>query len=169
MNKKRLIIYGACVVLAIFVFIIFYRPMMVKMGDAQRQMLVVEGQLFDQRGNVAVLKNLKLKGRLMRQGETSFVINEITEKGGELGLEFISITPGELRKTEQGSLKMLPISFKIESGYKGLGEFLVYLEEFSRTLTEVKELAVWMEEEVAPELSVRLLVNLYMEADDGEK
>jgi Tfp pilus assembly protein PilO len=138
---------------------------MVKMSDADRELEGLNARLLGQRANIAALKDLKLKGRLMQQKDISFVINEITEKGGALGLEFISITPGELQETEQPSLKVLPISFKIESEYEGLGEFLVYLEEFPHTLTEVRDLTIRPEEENKAELSTGLLVNLYMEAE----
>ena len=168
-RQTQLILYGLCALLIIFVFIFAYRPLAVKLRDADIELESLKTQLLSQHNNIAALKKLNLRSRLMQKEEVSQAIDELTERGRTLGLKFVSITPGKLQKSAQGNFKKLPINFKIESEYKNLGQFLAYLEEFPRTIAEAKSLSILPKEEILPELNVELLVNLYMEAEDGKE
>lgn len=168
-RKTQFVLYGFSALLIIFILIFAYRPLMIKLRDADRELKSLEAQLLSQRSNIAALKNLSLKGRLMQQKEVSQAIDEMTEEGRTLGLKFASITPGELKKSAPDDFKKLPINFTIESEYQGLGQFLVYLEDSFDSIAEVESLSIRPREENSPKLNIELLVNLYMEAEDGEK
>ena len=169
-RQAQLILYGFGALLVVISLIFAYRPLMIKLGDADRELKSLEAQLLSQRNQVAALKKLDLKGRLMQKEEVSQAIDELTERGRTLGLKFVSITPGELQKSAQGNFKKLPINFKIESEYQSLGQFLAYLEEFPLTIAEVKSLSIIRPgEETLSKLDAELLVNLYMEAEDGKE
>ena len=168
-RQTQLILYGFCALLIIFVLIFAYRPLMIKLHNADRELDSLEARLSSQRNNVAALRKLDLKVRLMQQKEVSQAIDELTEKGRTLGLKFISIAPKELQKSAYGDFKKLPINFKIESEYKSLGQFLAYLEEFPRSAAEVKTFSICPRKEILPDFNVELLLNLYMEAEDGKE
>ena len=166
--QTQLVLYGFCVLLIVFVLIAAYRPLIIKLSNADRELKRFEAQLSTQRDSITTLKRLDLKYRLMQQKEVSQALDKITEKGRALGLKFISITPKELEKSANGNFKVLPIGFEIESTYQGLGQFLAYLEEFPHTTAEVKSLSVWSREKLLPKLNITVLVNLYMEAEDAK-
>jgi len=103
----------------------------------------------------------------MQRNEIPLAIAELTEKGRELGLNFSSISPGELQETTQASIRKLPISFTIESEYKNVGQFLAYVEGFSRSIAEVESLSIRPRENNLPKLSVELVLNLYVEIENA--
>ncbi len=167
--QRQLIIIGSCALLFIIISIFVYRPLGIKIQDADRRLNTLTAQLASQRDKVSALKKLGLKRRLMQQKDVSLAIDEITKKGRVLDLKFISITPAKLQKSTQAGFKELPINFEIESGYQSLGKFLTYLEEFPLTIIQIKGLTIRPREETLPNLDVELLLNLYMEAEDGKE
>ncbi|MBL7091808.1 MAG: type 4a pilus biogenesis protein PilO [Candidatus Omnitrophica bacterium] len=168
-RKILFILYSFCALLIVFILIVAYRPLALKLGNAQRKLDSLQTQLLAQRDNIAAFKKVDLKGRIMQQKELSQAIDEITGKGRTLGVKFISITPKELQKQAPGNFKALPTTFQMECDYKSLGQFLVYLEEFPRTTAEVKNLSVRPREKLLPKLNIEVLVDLYLEEKDAKE
>ncbi|MBL7085437.1 MAG: type 4a pilus biogenesis protein PilO [Candidatus Omnitrophica bacterium] len=168
-RNTLLILYSLCALLTILILLFVYRPLALKLGAAEEKYQGLQAQLLEQRKSVAGLKDIKLEGRLMQQKEASRATDELTEKGKNFGLRFSSVTQREWRKQTQENFKALPVDFKIKSGYKNLGQFFAYIEEFPRTLSEVSTSSIRPNEENPAELDVELLINLYMQAEDAEK
>ena len=162
-SKTLLILCACCVLSGLIILIFAYRPLMVKLNDAANRLHEVETKVLNQRGAIAALEKSDVKGQMMQRNEVPLAIAELTEKGRDLGLDFSSISPRELQETTQASIRKLPINFTIESEYKDIGQFLIYVEGFSRTIAEVESLSIRPRENNPPKLSVELLLNLYVE------
>jgi len=162
-SKILLILCACCVLSGLIILIFVYRPLMNKLHNAANRLHEVETKVLNQRGAIAASKKSDVKGQMMQRNEVPLAIAELTEKGRELGLNFTSISPKQLQETTQASIRKLPISFTIESEYKNVGQFLAYVEEFSRTIVEVKSLSIRPRENNPPKLSVELVLNLYVE------
>lgn len=106
---------------------------------------------------------MRTKVEVMPRNEVPLAIAELTAKGRGIGLSFSSIATQRLRKTSRSDSRRQPITFAVKSEYRNLGEFLAYVEEFPRTLVEVESLSVCPREDNQPELSVGLVLNLYVE------
>ncbi|MCK4790293.1 MAG: type 4a pilus biogenesis protein PilO [Desulfobacteraceae bacterium] len=160
--RKLHILYACCVLSGLIILIFAYRPLMNKLHDAANRLNEVETKLLNQRGAIAASENSDVKGRIMQRNEVPLAIAELTEKGRELGLNFSSISPRELQETTQASVRKLPINFTIESEYKDIGQFLAYVEGFSRSIVEIESLSIRPRENNLPKLSVELALNLYV-------
>ncbi len=165
--RKLYILYACCVFSGLIILIFAYRPLMIKLRDGAKRLHEVETKLLNQRGAIAASEKSDVKGRVMQRNEVPLAIAELTEKGRDLGLNFTSISPKQLQETTQASIRKLPISFTIESEYKNVGQFLAYVEGFSRTIAEVKSLSIRPRENNPPKLSVELLLNLYVEIENA--
>jgi len=161
--RKLHILYACCALSGLIVLIFLYRPLMIKLHDAANRLHEVETKVLNQRGAIAASKKSDVKGRMMQRNEVPLAIAELTEKGRELGLNFSSISPRQLQETTQAGIRKLPINFTIESEYKDIGQFLAYVEGFSRTIVEVESLSIRPRENNPPKLSVELVLNLYVE------
>jgi Tfp pilus assembly protein PilO len=161
--SKTLILCVCCVLLGLIALIFGYWPLMVKLHNAANRLNEVQIELLNQRSAIAALDNSSLKADIMRQDDLSLAIAELTEKGRSLGLSFSSIAQQPLKETTQASIRKLPISFTIESGYKNAGQFLAYVEEFSHSIAEVESLSIQPRENSPTKLSVKLVLNLYLE------
>lgn len=162
-SKTLLILCACCVLCGLIILIFVYRPLMIQLHDAANRLHEVETKLLNQRGAIAASKKSDVKGQMMQRNEVPLAIAELTEKGRDLGLNFSSISPRQLQETTQAGIRKLPINFTIESEYKNVGQFLAYVEEFSRTIAEVESLSIRPRESNLPKLSVELVLNLYME------
>jgi len=165
--RKLHILYACCVFSGLIILIFAYRPLMIRLHDAANRLHEVETKLLNQRGAIAASERSDVKGEMMRQNEVPLAIAELTEKGRDLGLNFSSISPRQLQETTQAGIRKLPINFTIESEYKNVGQFLAYVEGFSRSIAEVESLSIRPRENNLPKLSVELLLNLYVEIENA--
>jgi len=166
-SKTLLILCACCALSGLIILIFAYRPLMTKLHDAANRLNEVETKLLNQRAAIAASENSDVKGQIMQQNEVPLAIAELTEKGRDLGLDFSSISPRELQETTQASIWKLPINFTIESEYKNVGQFLAYIEEFSRSIAEVESLSIGPRRKNLPKLSVELILNLYVEIENA--
>jgi len=162
-SKTLHILYACCALSGLIILIFAYRPLMIKLHNAANRLHEVETRLLNQRGAITALEKSDVKGQIMQRNEVPLAIAELTERGRDLGLDFSSISPREWQETTQAGIRKLPISFTIESEYKNAGQFLAYVEEFSRSIVEVESLSIRPEQDNPPELSVELVLNLYVE------
>ncbi len=165
--RKLYILYVCCVFSGLIILIFAYRPLMIKLHDAANRISELETKLLNQRGAIAALGKFDVKSGVMPRNEVPLAIAELTGKGIELGLNFSSISPRQLQETTQAGIRKLPISFTIESEYKNVGQFLAYVEGFSRTIAEVESLSIRPRENNPSKLSVELLLNLYVEIENA--
>ncbi len=162
-SKTLFVLQACCVLFGLIILIFVYIPLMIKLHNAANKLHEVQTELLNQHSAIAALEKSNAKGEMIQRNEVSLAIAELTEKGRALGLNFSSISPRQLQETTQAGIRKLPISFTIESEYKNVGQFLAYVEGFPRSIAEVESLSVHPREDNLPELSVELVLNLYVE------
>jgi Tfp pilus assembly protein PilO len=168
--SKALYILCACCVLSGLIILIFaYRPLITKLHDASNRLQELETELLNQRSAIAALEQPDVKGGTIQQNEIPLAIDELTEKGKDLGLHFSSISPSELQQTTQVGIWKLPISFTIESEYENVGQFLDYIEGASPIIAEAERLSIRPRGDNLSKLSVELALNLYVERKNETK
>jgi len=165
--KKPATLYACCGLLGLIALIFLYRPLLIKLQEAAGRLRDVETELLNQRSAISSLPESNLGTKIMPRDEVPLTIADLTEKGRELGLDFGSISPGALVETTQAGIGKLPISFAIESEYKNVGQFLAYVEEYPRSVTEVTSLSIRAREETLSKLDVQLAINLCVEIENA--
>jgi Tfp pilus assembly protein PilO len=138
-------------------------PLVVKLYRSATRLNELETELLTQRGVVATSDKPDTKVEVMPRNEVPLAIAELTAKGRNIGLSFSSIATQRLRKTSSSDSRRWPVTFAVKSEYQNLGEFLVYVEEFPRTLVEVESLFIRPIGDDPSELSVGLVLDLYVE------
>jgi len=105
-------------------------------------------------------------------------LDELTKKGKELNIDFISISPQSAEPIKSGQeisgaprCKMLAININMRASYKSLGEYLGLLENLESSFAIVKEFQVTKDERTFPKLIVNMKIYTYVmeEAGNGEK
>lgn len=110
-----------------------------------------------------------LRRRLPAKSSAAAILDELTKRGKELNIEFVSITPQEGRAISPpqgdnaGALKykILPIEINMRGGYRNLGEYLGIVENLETGFATVGEFHVKKDEKAPPKLIVRLVVYAY--------
>ena len=161
--SKVLVLCVCCALSGLVILLFAYWPLMSKLHNSANRLNEVQTELLNQRSAIAALDNSNVKNRLIQQNDISLAITELTEKGRSLGIQFSSIVQQSLQETSQAGIVKQPISFTIESEYKTVGQFLAYIEDSSGGITEVESLSIRPREKNPAKLSVKLVLNLYME------
>ena len=136
LTKERLIIIIAVAVVIVIlgVYLVLYRPLSNKIRTARLECNSIEAEVLQARNQIVPLKQEVTKKGLIIEEDISLAIDELTKLGKSKGLNFNSITPKEIRKSEHPQCNILPIVMDIESTYKDLGIFLGSLEGLQNSL-----------------------------------
>ncbi len=118
-----------------------------------------------------------LRDKLPSGSSASDILDELTKRGKELNIEFISIAPqeGKMISPPQGAAdalkyKILPIEINMRAGYRSLGEYLGIIENLKANFATVGEFQIGKDPKAPPKLNVRLVVYTYiLEGQSGER
>lgn len=115
-----------------------------------------------------------LKKRLPSESPTSAILEELTKRGKELNIEFISINPKPVTTpmkspaaTSKLKYKILPIEIKMKATYRNLAEYLGILENLERSFATISGFQIKKDEKIFPKLNVNLLIYTYIVEDEG--
>ena len=166
-HGKLRMLYTGCALVGLIILLFAYCPLMGKLNNAANKLGQVQAELLNQQSAIAALDSSNITSELINQDELSLAIAELTEKGRSLGLGFSSIAQQPLQQTTQTGIQKLPINLAIESEYKSIGLFLAYIEETSGSITEVESLVIRPSEENSSKLSMKLVLNIYVETENA--
>lgn len=98
---------------------------------------------------------------LPTQKELPLVMDEMTELGKSLGIDFRSIRPGEIGTDSSGSL-VVPVEMTVVSTYKELGQFIGALAALKRGLVVVDSFGIGRDQALLPRLQCHLRVKVVL-------
>jgi Tfp pilus assembly protein PilO len=165
--KKLRMLYTCCALASLIILLFAYCPLMSKLSNAASRLGKMQAKLINQQIAITALDDSNLKSQPIKQNDLSLAIAELTEKGRTLGLSFSSIVQQTLQQTLQADIQRLPINFMIESEYKNIGLFLAYIDDTFSGVTEVESLAIRPREENSSKLSLKIILNLYVEVENA--
>ena len=165
--KKPVAFCTCCGLLGLTAIASLYRPVLTKSHEAANKLSETETELSRQRAAISASQRLDRSSEILPRSDLPLVIADLTDKGRELGISFTSILPGDLRQTTQVDVGILPITCSVESEYKNIGEFLAYVEDYSRSIVEVEGFFINTNKKALPKLSADLVLNLYVDMEDA--
>lgn len=165
--KKPVTLYACCGLLGLIAVVFLYRPLLIKLHEAAGRLSETETELLRQRAALSASQKSDKIGEIRLESEPALMIADLADKGRELGVNFGSISPGDLRPTTQVDVGILPVAYVVESKYKNIGEFFAYVEDYSRSIAEVESFRIHVRKEVLPELDAELVLNLYVDMEDA--
>ena len=114
-----------------------------------------------------------LRRRIPPKSPTSAILEELTKRGKQLNIDFISITPQQpqLDLKVAPDCEILPITISMKATYRSLGEYLGQIESLQSSFATVSEFQVTRDERTYPKLAVNMKINTYMlkKDDSGQK
>lgn len=160
--NSKLVMMSAAGSVVILVAIIFIGPLAGNVRLAGERLRVLEQELDTVHRTLEKGRGIPLKGRLLAREEVSSVMDEITKQGKAFNINFLSITPLEIEKTDHPAYQRLPIGMEIESQYKDLGLFLGVMEDSTEGIVAVKKFAIRREESILPRVRSNLTLDVYL-------
>jgi len=92
----------------------------------------------------------------------------LTKHGTKLGIDFITISPKEVKESEDPRFKILPVEMRVRSSYKQLGSFLGSLDELKKGLIKVDSFDIDPHEIEKSIVATDLTVDIYFSSVEEE-
>lgn len=167
LTKERLVIVisSAVGITAVGLYLFLYQPLINKCRVIGADCKDIEARLLEARKAISSLRQDTAKRTLISEEGISLAIDELTKEGRSKGINFISITPERIEKSEDRHYKVLPIEMEIESTYKDLGIFLGSVDDLEKSLITVRSFSIAPYKEDPKRLRTKLVINMYLSAE----
>ncbi len=165
-NMRIIVATGmGALALYIFAYAIMTKEMARKYGECKK----AEGGASYARSIIESAGKDGAAKPLLAEGNIPKAIDELTKNGKAKGINFISITPRDIRKGANTQCAILPIGMNIESTYEQLGEFLGSLDKMDDALIKVESFDVFSDRKDINNITTSLVLDLYCCSESGTR
>lgn len=172
-NRKMAIPVISGVLLFLVLFFVMLAPTRRELSEKRKKWRALEVQLVAGRTKLSSFRMDKatveakvedLRRRIPPKSPTSAILEELTKRGKQLNIDFVSITPQQLQRdtTIAPDCEVLPISINMKATYKSLGEYLGQIENLQSSFATVSDFQVAKDERTYPKLAVTMRINTYI-------
>ncbi len=163
-DNLKVIIIASAALAALGVYFIVFKPLVKKLNSKYSEYKAIDSAMIKARGITGQAKDSALERSILSKKDISIAIDELTNYGQSLNIDFITLTPGNPEK--EAMYEVFPIDMEIRSGYKKLGEFLGAFNELQKSLIAVKSFSVIPEEGDSGKLKTKIAFKMYLLAQD---
>ena len=157
-EKKKIIFIPAGIVSIIIVFLYF--PLAGKITKKNKELAGLHTQLKSVNENLRIIQGLKVNKRLIKEEDSSLVIDTISKQCRSHSLELKSITQKE--KNIKDGYSLLPVYLEMEGEFKQIGLFLSFLREFEDALITVENLQIKRADMPLPKIAGVVTLAIYL-------
>ena len=157
-EKKKIIFIPAGIVSIIIMFLYF--PLAGKITKKNKELSGLNVQLKSVNENLRIIQGLKVNKRLIKEEDTSLVIDTISKQCRSHSLELKSITQKE--KNIKDGYSLLPVYLEMEGEFKQIGLFLSFLREFEGALITVENLQIKRADMPLPKIAGVVTLVIYL-------
>jgi len=172
-NKKMAVPVISGILLFLVLFFVMLAPTRGELAKKKKKWRELEVELVADRDKLSNFKVDKatveakvedLRRRIPPKSPTSAILEELTKRGKQLNIDFISITPQQLQRdtTVAPDCEVLPININMKATYRSLGEYLGQIENLQSSFATVSEFQVTKDERTYPKLVVNMRINTYI-------
>jgi len=165
MNKKTIVVISAIVAAGLFFFALIM-PLFSKASRLSSEVKALDSDLEVVREALDRSKRTKPRADFLSRLEVSIAIDEMTNVGADMNINFLSTSPQAIRQLEGMKHSVLPISMVIQSEYEDLGVFLVALEHLEKSVVTVKEFVIHGDPAVLPRLITEIVVEVHLKENE---
>lgn len=148
---------------------IFFLPHMKELRSKYIDCKLCESQVIDARNLIdAVSKLDKESGArvLISEKEAASGIDDFTKHSKSLGINFLSMKPGNVMIPEGMPYKILPIEMEIEATGEQFVRFMGTIDELKKAIVTVKSFNITPNKDDGRKLKVNMVIDLYLSLKD---
>ncbi|MDO8536127.1 MAG: type 4a pilus biogenesis protein PilO [Candidatus Omnitrophota bacterium] len=167
-NKTITVILSIAIGASLIYAILFF-PRMKELRAKYVDCRSCESQVAEARNLVeAVSKLAKESGArvLISEKEAASGIDEFTKHGKSLGINFISIKPGNVTIPEGMPYKVLPLDIDIEATGEQFVKFAGSIDELKKAIVTVQKFDIVPNKDDPKKLKVNMVINIYLSLKD---
>lgn len=161
---------AAVLIAAILVYLVIFVPVIRQLQVKYTECRVMESQIADAQNLIAYADKIdsSCRGRvLVSERDAAQGLDEFTAHAKSLGVNFISMKPGDIIMKEGGVYKILPVELEIKTTGKQLVDFMGSIDELKKVIVTVDSFNITPDKEMRDELDVDMVINIYLSAKDG--
>ena len=170
-DNQTIAVIAAIAVIIVLAFGIFFFPRMKELRGKYIDCRACESRVVDARNLIeAVSKLNKQSGArvLISEKEAATGIDEFTKYSKSLGINFISVKPGDATVPQGKPYKVLPIEMEIESSGEQFVRFMGTIDELKKAIVTVKSLDIIPDDGDGRRLKVDIVINMYLSLKDDD-
>jgi len=165
---KKFIVMIAVVVLVAGISFSLFGPLLSKVRRVGGEVKVLEREMLAARDAIKMQEKFQRTGSLLTRQKVSLAIDEMTKTGATLGINFLSISPQRIMKTNNSEYPVLPIQMDLRSKYENLGLFLGSLEVLKESIVTVRSFEMDSDQNDSLQIETTLVVEIHLrEGEDG--
>ena len=148
---------------------IFFFPRMKELRAKYMDCRSCENQVVGARNLIEAVSRLDKESgtrTLISEKEAASGIDEFTKHSKSLGINFLSMKPGNVIIPEGVSYKILPIEMEIESTGEQFVKFAGSIDELKKAIVTVKSFDITPDKDDDRRLKVDMVINLYLSLKD---
>ncbi len=167
--NQTIAVIVATAISILLVYGIFFFPRIKELRAKYLDCRLCESQVVDARNLIeAVSKSDKESGTriLISEKEVASGIDEFTKHSKSLGINFLSMKPGNVITPEGMPYKMLPIEMEIEATGEQFVKFVGSIDELKKAIVTVKSFDITPDKDDGRRLKVDMVIDMYLSLRD---
>ncbi len=168
-NNQTIAIIVAIAVIISLAWGIFFFPRMKEAGAKYMDCRSCESQVVDARNLIEAVSKLdKESGKrmLISEKEASAGIDDFTKHSKSLGINFLSMKPGNVMIPEGMPYKVLPIKMDIEATGEQFVKFVGTIDELKKAIVTVRSLDITPDKDDGRKLKINMVIDMYLSLKD---
>ena len=163
--NRTIAVISAVVIIVLLGYVIFFFPRVKELRQKYADCKLCESQVVDSRNLIETVSRLdKETGSrmLISEKEAATGIDEFTKYSKSLGVNFISMKPGNIIMPEGMTYKILPIELEIEATGEQFVKFVGTIDELNKAIVTVKSFDITPEKEDDRRLKIVMVIDMYL-------
>lgn len=168
-SNRVAVLVLACIIIALFIYGVLFFPRMKLLGAKYSECRLCEAKVMDARNLIEHVSRLDKKSGarvLVSEKEAAAGIDEFTRHSKSLGINFLSIKPGNIVIQEGMPYKVLPIEMQLEATGEQFVKFLGTIDELKKAIVTVRSFNIESDADTAGKLNVEITIDLYLSLRD---
>lgn len=150
---------GLC---AVVLFFIFYIPVMKTLAVKDAECRRVETEAREARILIAQAGKIYGDRILINEDEVGVAMDALAKHGKLMGVNFVSMKPGEVREVPGAKYKEMLIEMSMESNDKQLADFMGSLDELKKGIVKIDSFEIKPKTEDGTMLESKLVIDVYI-------
>lgn len=169
LEKLIIAVAAAVTIAALALYIVFYMPIIKELKVKYSECSSIERDVMDTRNTIETAGKVYGSRILPTEEEVSSAIDELTKYGAKIeGVNFISISPKEIKKGKDAEYKIMPIEMEVKSSYAQLGVFLGSLDDMEKGVVKVKSFNIDRDETKPGQFIIDVVIDVYISGREAK-
>lgn len=161
-EKLIIALCATAVVITLIIYVVLYKPLMDKLNMSYTECKLCESRAADACRVIEVAGKVSGDRILVAEKDILFAMDELTKHGKAMGINFVSMKPGEVIEDKTAKYKILPVDMEIAAQDEQVSNFIGSLDDLKKVVIKVRSFDITPDEHDRAKVKARLTVDMYL-------